>query len=65
MAKNKIKDESKIIGRFRFKDIPLYSLIKVKDQQKSVYKIDELRFRDRTRQNWFAVEEYFCLLLEN
>lgn len=58
-------DDLKIIGRFRFKDIPLYSLIKVKDQQKSVYKIDELRFRDRSRQNWFAIEEHFCLLLEN
>jgi len=58
-------DESKIIGRFRFKDIPLYSLMKVKSQRKSVYKIDKWGYRDRTRQNWLMIEETFCYLLEN
>lgn len=65
MRRNNVVDESKIIGRFMIKYIPNYSLIKIKGQSKSVLKIDDFRFRDRVRQNWFiANQEELCYLIE-
>ena len=47
------------------KDIPNYSLIKIKGQSKSVLKIDDFRFRDRVRQNWFiSNQKELCYLIE-